>query len=69
MKTTLRRIGNSEGVILPQSLLALTGLTDDVEITVEKDALVLRRPARARAGWAAASRAIAAAGEDAEAGR
>jgi len=68
MKTTLRRIGNSEGVILPKTLLALTGLVDDVEITVEKGALVLRRSAGARAGWAAASRAIAAAGDDADDG-
>jgi len=64
MKTTLRRIGNSEGVILPKGMLALTGLVDAVEIVVEKGALVLRRPAEAREGWAAASRDIAAAGED-----
>jgi antitoxin MazE len=67
MKTTLRRIGNSEGVILPKTLLALGGLVDEVEITLEKGALVLRRSARARTGWAAASRAIVAAGDDAEA--
>ena len=65
MKTTLRKIGNSEGVILPRSLLAVAGLADAVELTVEQGALVLRKPRDARAGWAAASRAVAAAGEDA----
>lgn len=64
MKTTLRRIGNSEGVIIPQTLLALTGLADEVEMVVEDGVLVLRRPRAARAGWAEASKGIAAAGED-----
>jgi antitoxin MazE len=64
MKTRLRRIGNSEGVIIPQSLLALTRLADEVEMVVEDGALVLRRPRAARAGWAESSKAIAAAGQD-----
>ena len=59
--TTLRKLGNSQGVIIPKPLLAQVGLTDEAEMRVENGAIVLR-PARraAREGWADASRAIAA---------
>ncbi|MHB8477815.1 MAG: AbrB/MazE/SpoVT family DNA-binding domain-containing protein [Steroidobacteraceae bacterium] len=62
----IRRIGNSQGVLIPKPLLAQVGLTGHAELTVERDALVLRRPARpARAGWAAAAKKIADRGDDA----
>jgi antitoxin MazE len=65
MKTTIRRMGNSQGVLIPKPLIAQVGLDDEVEMTVERDAIVLRKPReRARQGWAQAARAIAAAGED-----
>ena len=65
MKSTLRRIGNSKGLILPQPLLAQVGLVRDVELTLEQDAIVIRRPKRRRrTGWADASKAIAAVGDD-----
>ncbi len=59
--TTLRKLGNSQGVIIPKPLLAQVGLTDAAEMHVENGAIVLR-PARrgAREGWAEASFAIAA---------
>jgi antitoxin MazE len=61
MLTTLRKLGNSHGVIIPKPLLAQVGLTDEAEMKVENGAIVLR-PARraAREGWAEASRAVAA---------
>jgi len=66
MRTAIHRIGNSRGVILPKSLLAQLGLTNEVEMEIEQDAIVLRKPNRApREGWAEASKAIAAAGDDA----
>lgn len=66
MKTPLRRIGNSQGVILPKAILAQLGVTDEVELEIEQDAIVLRKPLREpRKGWAQASEAIAAAGDDA----
>lgn len=58
-------MGNSQGVLIPKPLLAQLGLEDEVEMTVENDAIVLRRPKqKARAGWADASRALAASGDD-----
>jgi len=66
MKTTIRKMGNSRGVIIPKLLLAEVGLEDEAEIVIEDGAIVLRRPQRkARDGWAEASRAITAAGDDA----
>jgi antitoxin MazE len=66
MKTVIRRLGNSQGVIIPKPLLAQAGLEDEAEMVVEKGCIVLRRPQnKVRDGWAEASRKIAGAGEDA----
>jgi antitoxin MazE len=63
--TTIRRLGNSQGVLIPKPLLQQVGLVDQAEMLVEGDALVLRRPkAEPRKGWAAASQEIAAQGDD-----
>lgn len=66
MKTTIRRMGNSQGVIIPKPLLAQVGLVDEAELVVEKDSIVLRKPSRkVRAGWAEASQRVAKDGDDA----
>lgn len=58
--TTLRKLGNSQGVIIPKPLLAQVGLTHQAEMSVQNGAIVLRPARRApRQGWADASRAIA----------
>jgi antitoxin MazE len=65
---SIRRIGNSQGVVIPKPVLAQLGLSSEAgaEMTIEGSALVLRRPASpARAGWAEAARKIAEAGDDA----
>ena len=70
MKTlhvSIRQIGNSQGIVIPKPLLTQLGLSGEAgaEITVEGDALVLRRPAnRVRAGWAEAARQIAESEDD-----
>jgi antitoxin MazE len=66
MLTTIRRLGNSQGVLIPKPLLQQVGLIDQAEMVIEGGALVLRRPKAApRTGWAEASRELAAAGDDA----
>lgn len=66
MIATIRRMGNSQGVLIPKPLLQQIGLEDQAEMRVEGDALVLRRPKAApRTGWADASRKLAASGDDA----
>jgi antitoxin MazE len=64
MKTTIRKLGNSHGVIIPQMMLLQAGIQEEAEMSVEKGTIVLRKPANAaRAGWGEASKRIAAAGD------
>lgn len=69
MKTTsvtIRRIGNSQGVVIPKPILAQLGMNGEAEMTIEGGALVLRPTARpSRIGWAEAAKKIADAGDDA----
>jgi len=67
MKVALHRIGNSQGVILPKALLAQVGLTEnEVEMTIEREAIVLRKPKKSvRAGWADAAKQLAQSKDDA----
>jgi antitoxin MazE len=66
MKAMIRKMGNSQGVLIPKPILAQLGLEGEVEMEVENDALVIRRPKnKPRQGWAEASKAIAEAGDDA----
>ena len=53
MLTTLRKLGNSQGVIIPKPLLAQVGMTGEAEMKVENGAIVLRPAKRTpRVGWA-----------------
>jgi antitoxin MazE len=64
MKTRIVRIGNSQGVRIPKPILEQTGLSGEVEIRAEKDAVVIRAPTRPRAGWASAFQEMARRGDD-----
>ena len=66
VRTALQRVGNSQGVIIPKPILAQVGFEREVDIDVEDGMIVLRKPNRhPREGWADASRALAASGDDA----
>jgi antitoxin MazE len=65
MLTTIRRLGNSRGILIPKPLLKQAGLEDQAEIFVEGNTLIVRRPNRVpRQGWAEASKKLAASGDD-----
>jgi antitoxin MazE len=65
LSVTIRRIGNSLGIVIPKPVLAQVGLSEQAELTVERGAIVLRRPSKAaRSGWSEAAQAVAAYGED-----
>ena len=64
MKARIVRIGNSQGVRIPKPILEQTGLHGEVDISAEKDRLVIRAAARPRAGWADAFRNMARRGDD-----
>jgi antitoxin MazE len=61
----VRRIGNSLGIVIPKPVLAQVGLSDQAELTVERGAIVLRKPRKAaRAGWSKAAKSVAGQGGD-----
>jgi antitoxin MazE len=51
MKTKVVRIGNSQGIRIPKTLLAQCGLSGAVELDVRDGQLVLHSATRSRAGW------------------
>jgi len=62
----IRRIGNSQGVLIPKPVLRQVGLAENAEMIVEGNTLVLRRPKPApRSGWAESARKLAESGDDA----
>ena len=67
MRTAIRRMGNSAGILLPKPVLAELGVKagDELSLTMEKGRVILI-PAKAhpRSGWAQAAAGIAAAGDD-----
>lgn len=66
MRTVIRRMGNSQGVLIPKPLLAQAGLEGEAEMSVEDGAIVIRKVvAKPRQGWSDAAQALAARGEDA----
>jgi antitoxin MazE len=66
MRVTLRKMGNSSGVIIPKPFLAEIGAAGAVEMAVEDGRIVIEAEKRApRAGWAEAGEGLAEAGDDA----
>lgn len=53
MRSTIRNIGNSKGIILPQKVLKQCFIEDEVTIEVQDNAIIIR-PATdiKRKGWA-----------------
>lgn len=65
LSINLRRIGNSVGIVIPKPVLAQVGLSEEVELSIEKGTIVLRRPRNAaRTGWSEAARSVSAQGGD-----
>lgn len=51
MKTNLRRVGNSKGVILPAILLAESGIESSIELTAEPGRIVITSATPLRKDW------------------
>jgi antitoxin MazE len=64
LKTTLTRIGNSQGIRIPKSIVEQLGLHKGVELEVKKDYLVVRAVKKPRQGWAEAAKSMNEAGDD-----
>ena len=51
MRTSLRKVGNSRGVIIPATLLAACEMGEEVDIRLEGKQLVIAPIKSPRAGW------------------
>lgn len=65
MKVNVVRIGNSQGIRIPKTILQQCHLTDALELEVQGNRLVLRSASRPRAGWEDAFRRMHTHGDDA----
>lgn len=68
MRIAVRKMGNSSGVIIPKPILAQASVQtgDDLNLSLDDDRIILAPVRRhPRAGWAAAAKRIALAGDDA----
>ena len=67
MRASVRKMGNSSGIIIPKPILRELGVKagDEVEMTLDAGKVTLAPIAQhPRAGWAEDARAIAEAGDD-----
>ena len=58
-RTSIVKIGNSQGVRIPKPLLEQSGLRGDVELHVERGEIRIRPAFRPRQGWEEAFKAMA----------
>jgi antitoxin MazE len=58
------KIGNSRGIRIPRTLLEQAGLTDEVEMMVEGNKLIIYSARNARQGWDSQFAAMAEHGDD-----
>jgi len=67
MKSAIRKMGNSHGVIIPKPLLAEIGAKagDEVDLAVKGGKIIIAPPRKSpRSGWAEDSKRLAQSGED-----
>lgn len=66
MEATIRKMGNSQGLLIPKPILAQLGLEGTVDLQV-RDGVLEIRPLRRhpREGWASDAQRIAEQGDDA----
>ena len=53
VRSKVVKIGNSRGIRIPRTMLEQAGLTDDVEMMVEGDQLIIHSVHSPRQGWTA----------------
>jgi antitoxin MazE len=64
IRTRVVRIGNSQGIRVPKSLLEEAQLPQEVELHAEPGRLVVRAARGPRSGWAEAARTMRARDDD-----
>ena len=51
MRTRLRKVGNSRGILVPAALVSACELGDEVDLQVTGKTLVIKAAPRPRQGW------------------
>ena len=64
MKAKLVKVGNSQGIRIPNPICEQCGLEDEIEMDVRDGEIVIRSAHRPREGWDEAFAAMAERGDD-----
>ena len=64
MRARIVKIGNSQGIRLPKPIIEQAGISEDVDIAVEDEKIIIRPISQPRAGWDEAFRKMAENGDD-----
>ena len=64
MKTTLIRIGNSQGIRIPKPFIEQCGFRSDVDLDIRGQELIIHAHYKPRAGWESAFQQMAQRGDD-----
>jgi antitoxin MazE len=64
VKTRLVRIGNSQGIRIPKTVLEQLRFTEEIELEVLADQLIVRSAVAPRLGWESQFEQIAQQGDD-----
>ena len=64
VRSKVVKIGNSRGIRIPKTLIEQAGLTDDVEMIVEGDKLIVHSARRPRQSWELQFASMAEHGDD-----
>ncbi|MFP8487999.1 AbrB/MazE/SpoVT family DNA-binding domain-containing protein [Gracilimonas sp. Q87] len=64
MKTKIIRIGNSQGVRIPKPLIEESGITEEIEMILRDNEIVLRSAETIRKDWEESFRKMAEQGDD-----
>ena len=65
MRARVIKIGNSQGIRIPKTLLDQTGIVGEVELDIEKEKIVIRPVTNPRIGWEMAFKAMSGNHDDA----
>ncbi|MFH1862141.1 MAG: AbrB/MazE/SpoVT family DNA-binding domain-containing protein [bacterium] len=64
MKAQIIKIGNSQGIRIPKTLLVQSGLAEEVEIEVQNQQIIIRNVRHPRQNWETAFAAMHEQGDD-----
>jgi len=64
MKASIIKIGNSHGIRIPKPIIAQCGFEEEVEISVQNNALIIKSLKSSRKNWDAAFKRMGANGDD-----